>query len=74
MDIVTTSVSITRIRTLSLKWISTNFPKRLLLLFLIVLALPKDSSRGLAEGGREGRGREGEGEEGGEGREGGREG
>ena len=35
--------------TLSLKWISTNFPNLLLLLFLIVLALPNDSRRGLAE-------------------------
>ena len=34
--------------TLLSKWISTNLPKRLLLLFLTVLALPKASSRGLA--------------------------
>ena len=31
-----------------LKWISTNFPKRLLLLLRTVFALPKASSRGLA--------------------------
>lgn len=35
--------------TFSLKWISTNFPKRLLLLFRTVLAFPKASSRGFAE-------------------------
>ena len=35
--------------TLSLKWISTNFPNLLLLLFLIVFALPNDSRRGLAK-------------------------
>lgn len=35
--------------TLSLKWISTNFPNLLLLLFLIVLALPNDSRRGFAK-------------------------
>lgn len=35
--------------TFSLKWISTNFPKRLLLLFLTVFAFPKASRRGLAE-------------------------
>lgn len=34
--------------TFSLKWISTNFPKRLLLLFLTVFAFPKASSKGLA--------------------------
>ena len=34
--------------TLLLKWISTNFPNLLLLLFLIVLALPNDSSSGFA--------------------------
>ena len=35
--------------TLGSKWISTNFPNRLLLLFLTVLAFPKASSKGLAE-------------------------
>lgn len=34
--------------TFSLKWISTNFPNRLLLLFLTVFAFPKASSKGLA--------------------------
>lgn len=38
--------------TFSLKWISTNLPKRLLLLLRTVLAFPKASSRGLAEWGR----------------------
>ena len=37
--------------TFSLKWISTNFPKRLLLLFRTVLAFPKASNRGFAAGG-----------------------
>lgn len=32
-----------------LKWISTNFPKRLLLLFRTVFAFPNASRRGLAE-------------------------
>lgn len=36
--------------TFSLKWISTNFPKRLLLLFRTVFAFPNASSRGLAAG------------------------
>ena len=39
----------THVITLSLKWISTNFPNLLLLLFLIVLALPNDSRRGFAK-------------------------
>lgn len=38
----------TALSTFSLKWISTNFPKRLLLLFRTVLAFPKASSRGFA--------------------------
>ena len=33
---------------LSLKWISINFPNLELLLFLVVLALPKASKTGLA--------------------------
>lgn len=36
--------------TFSLKWISTNFPKRLLLLFRTVFAFPKASSNGFAAG------------------------
>ena len=36
--------------TLPSKWISTNFPKRLLLLFLTVLAFPNASNNGFAEG------------------------
>lgn len=38
------------INTFSLKWISTNFPKRLLLLFRTVFAFPNASSKGLAAG------------------------
>lgn len=38
-------------RTFTLKWISTNFPKRLLLLFRTVFAFPKASSSGFAKGG-----------------------
>lgn len=33
---------------LDVKWISINFPKRLLLLFRVVLAFPKASKSGLA--------------------------
>lgn len=39
-----------RVCTFSLKWISTNFPKRLLLLLRTVLAFPKASSKGFAAG------------------------
>ena len=49
MTVSVDTVSLPSQLTLSLKWISTNFPNLLLLLFLIVLALPNDSSSGLAE-------------------------
>ena len=36
--------------TFSLKWTSTYFPNRLLLMFLMVFAFPNDSSKGFAAG------------------------